>query len=604
MNKFRMHIAAGLLSLSWLLFMPLGLANNPSGKTPGVYNYFFNRSLDSVLRGYAKSQGEAIQMSRNLSMDTLKQTVNGRFVVNTPAQLLDKLSGLYGFDWFEYSGTLYITNSRHISRSVAIDAQSINNALQYLQNIKLDKYTITPLPNENKIMVSGSDEYVNLVISKINQLDLRPQTEQFITYRLKYASAQDIIFYVNNQPTSMTNGVVSNQNITIPGVATILQTMLSGGPKQKSGGYTPIANQVTTVNKDNIPSESEVGQAGSDGRNSMPLIQADARTNSIIIKDKQSNFKVYENLLKSLDVPTSVVQVDVYTISVNQSKLNQLGSSWGAAFGNIGGGFNTAGLNQAFAFIGGGANPVSNGTIVTDVNGFVLGLRFLTLQGYAKTVSRPSLLTVDNMPAIMSSNETYYMNTNGGSNPTNAGNPTNVNIGQVMITTSLTIIPHVVNEATNKNSKLELNISIQDGGLNAQQITNSVAAVTQGNINTQAVLLNGQALLMAGYSRDGLETVQSKVPVLGDIPLLGWLFKSERSSIYEKRVYYLVVPKILDVNNLANAEVVKNNFLHESGGTIDTKTEKDQQELINNIVVPVNTDENTNSLRSAIQNHD
>ncbi|MFN7094777.1 MAG: hypothetical protein ACK4M7_05370, partial [Burkholderiales bacterium] len=296
---------------------------------------------------------------------------------------------------------------------------------------------------------------------------------------------------------------------------------------------------------------------------SAPIIQADPRLNTIIIRDKLSNLDIYKNLINLLDTPAPLIQVEVLMINLDQDALENKGINWWGATGgstSAAGGFNTGNLSTSaannLAMYFGGITPGQS--LVTNVQNFMLSLQFLQKNGLAKTTSRPTIVTIDNIPAVMGFSQNMYLGaTNANTSSGGAAAATSPSSAyQIQSSTALQITPHVI-FAKNEQKQIKLTISLQDGSVEDQNLT-ALPMTTQGNINSQAVIKEGESLLLAGYTKTVQEKVTSQVPFLGSIPLLGWLFKSETVRNKQYMTFYLVTPHIV-WSGLAQKDYIKVN---------------------------------------------
>ncbi len=143
----------------------------------------------------------------------------------------------------------------------------------------------------------------------------------------------------------------------------------------------------------------------------------------------------------------------------------------------------------------------------------------------------------------MSVTDSFYVNTSGTTSSSSSSSTTTSSASnQAQVVTSLQVTPHVI---FNENGKREIKLSIalQDGNVDTS-LTNQMPETVQSSLNSQAVITEGQSLLLAGYTKDKKVNIEKKIPLLGDIPILGWFFKS--SSEQEKfTTLYLVSPKIV-----------------------------------------------------------
>lgn len=519
---------------------------------PGPYNFFFHGEiLAKCLAEVARNNGLQIVLSNNLSQNVLKSPVSGRFTAKSNAALLDSFALQYGFNWFIYSGKLYITSLKESTIYIQASQENMADIRTYLQQIGLinPRFGYSELTARNKILVTGPAEYTGLIAREINGLGANMSeakdssinleiNQQYAVFRLKYASATDTTLTFNNQ------------QILIPGVATLLQGLTGG---RIISGKEKIATNVNELLKNNTTESSALLGGGSDdNKNSkgvidFPQIEADARLNTIIIRDKSINLEMYKNIIRELDVPAPLIQIEVLIIRIDQDKLAQKGVNWWAGSPN---GFSSgyglsnlmSGANNNLSLAYGQVNPGQ--LIVTSLSGFSANLQFLENNQYAKTEAKPSIATIDNLPAIISTTDNVF-----STNIPSTSNSSNINGGVayngIQLVQSLQITPHVIMgpKKTDK-PQIKLVIALQDGAVN--QFSNAqMPNYYQSYINSQAVIYEGQSIILAGYTKDSTVNIVTKVPGLGDIPGLGWLFKSSSNEVHKITTMYLVTPKII-----------------------------------------------------------
>lgn len=532
---------------------------NQSLSGSGRFSYFFTGdALRKTISKVAINNGWQVQFANDLPVKTLNQSISGKYVVTDISKLLDGFASQYGFNWFIYSGVLYITSQKQITKSIEVSSEDLFNLKSNLEQVGIlnKKFGFTVLSSENKVIVSGPIDYVNLLLDQIRDLNISPVNQQFAVFRLKYASATDIQLNFNNQ------------QITIPGVATILQGMLQNNQFSKGNNKLtdqvtePIRNQLNQAKKDlnssaTLSSNTDTNRAAV----SNPVIQADNRLNTIIIRDKVSNLQIYKQLIELLDVPSPLIQVEVLIIHLDQQKIGQDGISWWASDLGEGAGYGMSnlaagaanGLTNNLAFYYGQVNPGQ--LLVNNIGSFVTSLQFLEKNDVAQTVGKPSVATTDNLPAIINVTENLYINAGGPGSGANTNSAYNYNYTGAQITQSLQITPHVIYDGSSK--KIKLTIALEDGGIN--QDNNTVIPNTvQSVINSQAVIDDGQSLLLAGYTRNEEVKEETKVPGLGDIPVIGWFFKSSSMVNHKVTTLYLVTPKViwLDKNSKIGSYVM------------------------------------------------
>ena len=121
--------------------------------------------------------------------------------------------------------------------------------------------------------------------------------------------------------------------------------------------------------------------------------------------------------------------------------------------------------------------------------------------------------------------------------------------------TRLRVIPRIIED--NGNTRVRLEVDVEDGSLNKDPGTSSsrggsgndgagtnAAGVTRSTISTQAIIDAQQTLMIGGYRAESLTRNSQKVPLLGDLPVLGGLFRSESRSNSTRERLFLITPRI------------------------------------------------------------
>jgi general secretion pathway protein D len=286
-------------------------------------------------------------------------------------------------------------------------------------------------------------------------------------------------------------------------------------------------------------------------------ITPDKSTNALIIVSSSGDYQTLKALIRKLDVPRRQVYVEAVIMEVSVDKVKNLGLSWhalnevgedGVAFGGQAlGGVNTLTLGStsppAFPglFLGALSNPVD---LPGGVSVFGLGALLNALQSdeSVNILSTPNILTSDNEDAeiVVGQNVPFIT----GQTATTGGNVlTSVERQDVGIT--LKITPQI-----NANNFVKLKIeqessSVQTStpaGLNVNQqglITRKRSA------KTTVVVKDRQTVVIGGLMSDEINESQSKLPILGDLPILGWLFKSTSNTNRKTNLLLFLTPYVI-----------------------------------------------------------
>jgi general secretion pathway protein D len=294
----------------------------------------------------------------------------------------------------------------------------------------------------------------------------------------------------------------------------------------------------------------------------------DKATNTLVIMAEREDYKVLENIIKQLDVPRAMVYIEALIMEVNTNKDFQLGVEWrgmkevndttGAFIGS--GGAGTTTNPGAYNILDSIVTPAtsSTSTITTAFpNGFSLGvvgtgitiggITFPTIgaviQAYktdqdVSILSTPQIMTLDNEDAEINVGENVPYITQQQQSATN----TLVNYNSYEykdVGVILDITPHI-----NQGNFIRLKISLQSTKLTSAA-TSTTPTTLKRTAKTTTVVKDNETIVIGGLVGDSTEDDTYRIPLLGDIPFLGWLFKTH-STIREKtNMYVFLTPHIV-----------------------------------------------------------
>ncbi|MDR1665545.1 MAG: hypothetical protein LBR62_00655, partial [Puniceicoccales bacterium] len=160
-------------------------------------------------------------------------------------------------------------------------------------------------------------------------------------------------------------------------------------------------------------------------------------------------------------------------------------------------------------------------------------------QNSAKLLARPSVITMDNMEAVMSRNETYYQSVSGSNKET--GN----DLFPITSGTTLKVTPHIVG-CSDGRPQIQLLLDVKDGSVTpTNEAKKTLSNVNDSTIVTQAVVFEGQSVLVGGYFRETHSFGESGIPFIKELPVLGNAFKTKvkNKSVVER--LFLITPTIV-----------------------------------------------------------
>ncbi|HCL5268657.1 TPA: EscC/YscC/HrcC family type III secretion system outer membrane ring protein [Salmonella enterica] len=486
-----------ILILTATCSYPIQAAPGALEKKVGDANDYFiitkSTPVRTVLSDFAANYSIPVFIS-----SAIEDEFSGEIKNSSPMEVLNKLAKTYHLSWYYDGNILYIYKSNEINRSIITPTYlDIDSLIKYLrvsaatnkQSCKIKKITTF-----NSIEVNGVPECLNYITSLANSLDQEAQSKAknkdvVRVFKLKYASATDI------------NYKYRDQNVIVPGVISILKTMSSNGSLPNTGKGAAERN-------------------GSLFDNSAK-ISADPRLNAIVVKDREITMDIYKQLISELDIEQRQIEISVSIIDVDANDLQQLGVNWSGTL-NMGQG------SVSFNSAAGQSNLSSS--VISNVNNFMIRVNALQQNSKAKILSQPSIITLNNMQAILDKNVTFYTKVSGEKV---------ASLESITSGTLLRVTPRILESSNNPGRKskerVRLLLDIQDGNqslnqINSQDPASILPQVQNSEMTTEATLSAGESLLLGGFIQDKESTGKEGIPLLSDIPLIGHLFSSTTSQ--------------------------------------------------------------------------
>lgn len=545
MCSIRLLVAAALMGVAGQAFA--------GPRWPQVpYTYFADQqSLQDVLQQFASGFSLSLRLGKGVG-----GVVSGKFNTNTPTDFLDRPGGVYGFNWFVYAGTLYVSDASEVqTRTVSAGPGGVGGMRQALLQLGVldPRFGWGELPGQNMALITGPRAYVDLVASMSQALPTNTAKQEIEVFRLKYASVNDRTITYRDQTT------------TTPGVATILRNLIEGPGDAKVDASlrvlaqplrpaSPLFNDATTgvMERGGVTSTysgappnqaagagGEADAAGASGGVRVPrAIQADPRLNAVIIQDTPERMPIYRALIAQLDVASTLIEIEATIVDVDASAADELGVDWKGKSGRFSYKFDN-GMGSS-----GNLKDALAGTLKGGAFGLGYSSSFLNAQlnaleskNQAEIMARPSVLTTDNTSAILDLKQTLYIEQTGD----RVANVTPVSVG-----TSLRVVPRFIESPYGR--QVELTVDIEDGTVVENKAMDKRTTTKVNSISTLALVGDGQTLVIGGYNTNELTDGVNKVPLLGDIPLLGGLFTSQKKNRRRTERLFMIRPRVVAIN--------------------------------------------------------
>jgi type IV pilus assembly protein PilQ len=282
-------------------------------------------------------------------------------------------------------------------------------------------------------------------------------------------------------------------------------------------------------------------------------INVDKRTSTMLVKDIASVFPEIDNLLQSLDKPTAQVMIEARIVEVNTNTETDLGIQWGInisasnTLSSIGGlkgvpllstGAVT-GKNYLVDFPATAVGPLSGSGVTfgiidpTKSMGLDLQISAIETMGKLKVVSNPKVLTVDNEKAKILQGKSIPVRklTTEGTVSTEFKD----------VTLELTVTPHITPDGS-----ISMSVEIKKEDLDPTvPSVEGVPGTDKKEANTKVIIKDGETIVIGGLYKVTTNDSQSGVPGLMNIPVLGWLFRSNTTSQNTSELLIFITPRIL-----------------------------------------------------------
>ena len=453
----------------------------------------------------------------------------------------------------------------------------------------------------NVLMISGRAAVVNKLVEIVRRVDKQGDTAVEVV-TLNYASAGEIVRIVDTLYRSSANQaqlpgqapkvvadermnavVVSGDEKSRERVVELIQRLdaeqaSTGNTKVRYLRYAKAEDLVEVLTgfaqnlQENKDSSAAQAGASSSKRRSDINIMAHPDTNSLVISAEPDQLRTIESVINQLDIRRAQVLVEAIIVEISEGDNVGFGVQWGSTsggltqFNNIGPSISEVGAGVLAAQEEDGTtvtvtnsdggsttttNPTSDGdyTLIAEALGKVNGMAWgVTTGNFAALIqavssdtnsnilATPSITTLDNQEASFIVGDEVPILT-GSTSSSNNDNPFQT-VERKEVGVKLKVVPQI-----NEGSSVKLTIEQEVSGVNGN--TGVDISFSTRRLTTTVMADSGQIVVLGGLiSEDVQESVQ-KVPILGDIPYLGWLFKSSSSSTTKKNLMIFIKPTII-----------------------------------------------------------
>ena len=468
-------------------------------------------------------QSVAAQMRQPVIVSTKaqKKRVQGSFPLRDPRAVLDQVARDVGLIWYSDGQTLYIHDASETRSAIGhMQHASVAVLEDFLRRTRLAdaRHALRGAGSDGTFYVSGSPIYVGIVLDAARYLDE--------LYRHADARAEHVeVIALRNSFAQGRRDGMRGQDSTLPGMAeTLAKALTHAGvsdiivrrPSSDTAAEDPASDAAAAARQGAAPERQDirsVARAASAEAQTPTIVVAYPETNSLIVRGTLAGIQKVKQLVAELDLPRKQIELSLWIIDVHKKQLDAIGVKWSGQVGisgRLGIGFNGA-------------------TSTLDGERFLASVTALSEQGHASVVSRPVLLTQENVLAHFDSNSTFYARLQA---------ERATSLEAVTYGTMISVLPRV-----SADEEVEMQLKIEDGTASGAEVE-GLPVINRTTIDTVARVPHRLSLLVGGYTRHEQARDRTTIPGLGRIPWLGNAFRHRSARNQEMVRVFLIQPRV------------------------------------------------------------
>lgn len=590
-------------------------------------NFIYDESLKGKVTIIAPTK---ISAEEAYSLFTSVLNLKGYTVVPGPGNLLKIISSgqsrtISPESEKEKQGDVFIT------KLVPLNYANADVTMRFLQPLVSKDGHISVFGTGNYLLIVDTSTNVKRlehILSYVDKPMVKDEPELII---LKNSLAEDMLKVINDSLSKKSNVGISTENIKIsvdsrlnaliligPSYAREfvkkLINMLDDQPKEQKSNLNVYflenaeATELSKVLDTAMKGIEEKGKAAADSKDKI-RITPDKATNSLIISAPSKYYQNIINIIKDLDKRRRQVYVEAMIVEASIDKLKELGSKWRSIVSHRGEPVAITGFGQIDATamqsivtglsgfsIGGMGNflsvPILGGTSNLTVPGFAALFSLNEFKDAVNVLSTPQILTSDNKEAeiVVGENVPFISKME-----TSTSSPQSVfnSIERKDVGITLKITPQIT-EGEYVKLDIYQEISSLKQETSEKILTQVGPTTTKRSTKTSIVVKDKQTVVISGLMQEKVEEIITKVPFLGDIPVIGFLFRYKSYSTKKTNLLVFLTPYIirdsLELSNLSQNK--KAEFVNQMS-----------EEVLNEAIVKVKQGVTEEKLNSVLNKH-
>jgi len=487
------------------------------------------------------------------------------------------------------SNALDPDSSKVVTQVIQLDNISAAKLIPVLRPLAPQQAHMAAYAPSNAIIISDTSANIARIRKVIESIDLSAVQKTDIIV-LEYASADEVVSMLGKlQKSEKAKGRAESKELMLVADKRTNSVLVSGDelerarikslivhldtPLVQNGNIKVVylkyalSTDLAAILSKVVSNMERMGGSvkGKTAKNSGATVEADEGTNSLIITAEADVMQSLLSVIERLDIRRAQVLVEAIIVELTEGDDHDLGIEW--LFTNDSGLYGSssraglAGATAASVFTAdddASAAQASLGETLASIPGQVLGfgsidddlsfnvvINALKTNKKANILSTPSLLTLDNEEASIVVGESIPFVTGSYTSTGSSTNPDNPfqTVERENVGITLKITPQI-----NEGDSVILAISQEVSNVQGTAALNSNVITSERKIDTKVLANNGQTIVLGGLIEDNVTEEVQKVPILGDIPVLGALFRSTAVNVGKKHLVVFLKPTIVRDN--------------------------------------------------------
>ncbi len=473
----------------------------------------------------------------------------------------------------------------YVTRVIQVDNVAVPQLVPILRPLLSQQAHLAAYPPSNVLIASGEAAVVERIVRLIESIDITGDADMEII-PLAHASAPEVVRILQSLQQAAEKDQPPVGQPTIVADERTNSILISGGPTQRlrlrgiiaqldtpleTGGNTEViylryakaeelANVLTGVSGALVTKDGKPAAGTPAVGANATFIQADEATNALVISAAPDVMRSLKAVIRRLDVRRAQVLVEGVIAEISSTQSKEMGVQWAyfnpeasapVGFINFGAGAGVSISSIAASIASGNLPAVPDGALLGagnikrnggDTTGYAAFVRALAGDGDTNILSTPSVVTMDNEEAeiVVGQNVPFitgsYSSTGAGTTPTSPFQT----IQRQDVGLTLRVRPQI-----NEGNAIKLEVS-QEVSSVSTGATNAADIITnKRSLKTAVMVDDGQVVVLGGLIDDDLQESDQRVPILGDIPVLGWLFSHKRTTKVKRNLMVFLRPVIL-----------------------------------------------------------